>query len=166
MTTVTLKGNPIQLKGILPSLGTTAPDFCLVNEELQDKSLQDFKGKKKVLSIVPSLDTSVCATSAKKFNEKIAGRSDVVVLVISADLPFAQKRFCSAENVKNVHTLSMMRDKQFAQDYGVLIQNGPLAGICTRAVFVLDANDKVLYFELVPEIASEPNYDQALSALS
>jgi thiol peroxidase len=165
MATVTLKGNPIHTNGDLPAVGQQAPDLKLVNAELADVTLADFKGKKKLLNVVPSLDTPVCATSTKKFNEAAAGRDDVVMLIISADLPFAQSRFCSAEKTDLVKTLSMMRDRHFAKDYGVLIEDGPLAGITARAVVVLDADDKVVYTELVPEIAQEPNYDAALAAL-
>jgi thioredoxin-dependent peroxiredoxin len=165
MATVTLKGVTTQLRGSFPVIGQTAPDFALVDGDLRDKSLKDFQGKKKVLSIVPSLDTSVCSAMAKKFNEKMSGRSDVIVLLISADLPFAQKRFCSTEGTKNITPLSMMRDKKFAQDYGVLIQDGPLAGICARAVLVLDENNAIKYVELVPEITTEPQYDKVMEAL-
>jgi len=165
MATITLQGNEINTNGDLPAVGSSAPDFRLVNTELADKSLADYAGKKKLLNIVPSLDTPVCATSTKKFNEAAAKRDDVVVLVISADLPFAMSRFCGAEGVDNVISLSMMRSRNFAKDYGVLISDGPLAGITARAVVVLDENDKVIYTELVPEIAQEPDYDKALAAL-
>ncbi len=163
MAKITLQGNPITTNGELPKIGSTAPEFKLTDKDLHDKSLGDFAGKKKLLNIVPSLDTPVCATSTKKFNDH-AGK-DAVMLVISADLPFAMNRFCGAENTDKVITLSMMRSRNFAKDYGVLIQDGPLAGITARAVVVLDANNKVLYTELVPEIAQEPNYDKALAAL-
>lgn len=165
MAQITLKGNPIHTNGELPKVGSIAPDFKLTDVDLKDVTLADFKGKKKLLNIVPSLDTPVCATSTKKFNEFAKGRNDVVMLVISADLPFAQKRFCSAENTDRVKTLSMMRDRHFAKDYGVLITDGPLAGITARAVVVIDENDRVRYTELVPEIAQEPNYEAALAAL-
>jgi thiol peroxidase len=165
MATVTLKGNPIHTSGDLPAVGQQAPDFKLVTAELTDVTLAEFKGKKKLLNIVPSLDTPVCATSTKKFNDAAEGRDDVIMLIVSADLPFAQAKFCNVENTERVKTLSMMRDRHFAKDYGVLIEDGPLAGITARAVVVLDANDKVVYTELVPEIAQEPNYDAALAAL-
>ncbi len=165
MAEITLQGNPIHTNGELPATGSQAPDFSLVDAELNDVGLKDFAGKKKVLSIVPSLDTGVCATSTKVFNERLGGRDDVVVLIVSADLPFAQARFCTAEGTDNVKTLSMMRDKHFAKDYGVLITDGPLAGITARAVLVLDENDRILHAELVPEIAQEPNYDAAIAAL-
>ena len=165
MATVTLKGDAIHTNGELPVVGSAAPDFNLVTKDLADVTLATYKGKKKILSIVPSLDTSVCATSTKKFNDYAKGRDDLVVLTISADLPFAQGRFCSAEGIDNVITLSMMRSRNFAKDYGVLIQDGPLAGITARAVVVVDEYNKVMYTELVPEIAQEPNYDRALAAL-
>jgi len=165
MATVTLSGNPINTNGDLPAVGATAPDFKLVDKDLNDVGLDAFAGKKKILSIVPSLDTGVCATSTKVFNERIGGRDDVVVLVASADLPFAQARWCGAESVDNVVTLSMMRSRNFAKDYGVLIEDGPLAGITARAVLALDADNKILHTELVPEIAQEPDYDAAIDAL-
>ncbi|MBI5460888.1 MAG: thiol peroxidase [Gammaproteobacteria bacterium] len=165
MAKITLKGTPINTNGDLPAVGGQAPDFKLVDKDLADRSLADYKGKKKLLNIVPSLDTPVCATSTEKFNAHAKGRDDVVMLVISADLPFAMSRFCASANVDTVASLSMMRSKNFAKDYGVLITDGPLAGITARAVVVIDANDKVVYTELVPEIAQEPNYDKALAAL-
>lgn len=165
MATITLQGNNIHTSGDLPDVGSKAPDFQLVTAELADKRLGDFKGKKKLLNIVPSLDTPVCAISTKKFNEAAASRPDVVILAISADLPFAMSRFCGAEGVDNVIPLSMMRSRNFARDYGVLINDGPLAGITARAVVVLDENDKVVYTELVPEIGQEPDYEKALAAL-
>lgn len=165
MAKITLKGNPIHTNGNLPSVGAKAPDFTLVDADLNNRSLKDYKGKRKILSIVPSLDTAVCSLSTKKFNEKIKDHPEVAVLVISADLPFAQKRMCAAENVANIIALSMMRNKDFAKAYGVLIEDGPLAGICARSVVVLDENDHVVYTELVPEIAQEPNYEKALEAV-
>ncbi len=165
MADVTLKGNPIRTHGNLPSVGTKAPDFRLVGKDLHDRTLKDYAGKRKLLSIVPSLDTATCSLSTKKFNEKIASHPEVVVLVVSADLPFAQKRMCEAEHVENVIALSMMRSKDFGKDYGVLIETGPLAGICARAVVVLDEQDRVIYTQLVPEITQEPDYDKALKAL-
>ncbi len=164
MAQVTLKGNPIHTNGDLPAVGAKAPDFKLTSGELKDLTLADFKGKRKILNIVPSLDTPVCATSTRKFNESAGKLPNTVVLVVSADLPFASGRFCTTEGLKNVTTLSLMRDKNFAKDYGVLIQDGPLAGICARAVVVLDENDKVVYRQLVPEIKQEPDYDKALAA--
>ena len=166
MASITLQGNPITTNGELPAVGGDAPDFKLVDGELADRSLADFAGKKKLLNIVPSLDTPVCATSTKKFNEYASKHDDTVMLIIAADLPFAMTRFCGAEGTDNVVPLSLMRSKAFAKDYGVLIQDGPLAGITARAIVVLDADNKVLYTELVPEIAQEPDYDAALAALN
>ncbi len=165
MATITLEGNEIHTNGDLPEIGASAPDFKLTTKDLNDVSLADFAGKKKLLNIVPSLDTGICAMSTKKFNDAARGRDDVVFLTISSDLPFAQGRFCEAEHIDAVQTLSMMRDKNFAKDYGVLITDGPLAGITARAVVVLDAGNKVVYTELVPEIVQEPDYDKALAAL-
>lgn len=165
MATITLKGNPIHTNGNLPVVGSTAPDFKLTDEGLNDVSLANYAGKKKVLNIFPSMDTPVCALSTKKFNETAKNRTDTAFLMISADLPFAMKRFCAAEGAENVISLSLMRSKQFASDYGVLIEDGPLAGITARAVVVLDANNKVVYTQLVAEIAEEPDYDKALAAL-
>ncbi len=164
MATVTLKGSPITTNGELPAVGAKAPDFRLTNGDLKDVSLADFKGKRKILNIVPSLDTPTCATSTRKFNEKAGQMPNAVVLVVSADLPFAAKRFCATEGLQNVIPLSLMRSRSFAKDYGVLIQDGPLAGICARAVVVLDADDRVTYTQLVPEIGQEPDYDKALAA--
>ncbi len=165
MATVTLKGNEVKLIGELPAVGTVAPDFRLVDTGLADRSLDDYRGRKKLLSIVPSLDTEVCAESTKKFNEQMKAHPELAVLVISADLPFAASRFCSAAGTENVTFLSMMRSKNFAKDYGLLIEDGPLAGLTARAVIVLDEDNKVLYTELVPEIAQEPDYDKAFAAL-
>ena len=166
MAQVTLKGNPIHTNGDLPAVGARAPDFRLTGGDLKDVTLADYRGKKKVLNIVPSLDTSVCATSTRKFNERAGKLADTVVLVVSADLPFASKRFCTTEGLQNVVPLSLMRDKSFATDYGILLQDGPLQGICGRAVVVLDANDKVVYRQLVPEIGQEPDYEAALKAIA
>jgi thiol peroxidase len=165
MAEITLEGNTIHTNGELPSVGSQAPDFNLVAADLADVTLANYSGKKKLLNIVPSLDTGVCATSTTKFNTAIESKSNAVALVISADLPFAQDRFCSTEGLKNVVTLSMMRDRNFAKDYGVLITDGPLTGICARAVVVMDENNQVTYTELVPEITQEPDYDAALAAL-
>ncbi|HEC28840.1 MAG TPA: thiol peroxidase [Gammaproteobacteria bacterium] len=166
MAKITLQGNEINTNGDLPMVGGDAPDFKLVDSDLNDLGLSDYAGKKKLLNIVPSLDTPVCAESTRHFNKLAANRDDVVMLIISADLPFAMGRFCTGENLDNVISLSMMRSKNFARDYGVLITDGPLAGITARAVVVLDENNKVVYTELVPEIAQEPDYDQALAALN
>ena len=164
MAKTALQGNPVSLSGDLPAVGSPAPAFTLVAKDLSDKSLADFAGKKKLLNIVPSLDTGVCAASTKRFNEAMAGKADAVALIVSADLPFAMDRFCSAEGLANVVSLSMMRSRNFAKDYGVLITDGPLAGITARAVVVLDAHDRVVYTQLVPEITQEPDYDAALAA--
>ncbi len=164
MAQVTLKGNPIHTNGDLPAVGARAPAFKLTSGELKDVTLADYAGKKKILNIVPSLDTAVCATSTRKFNESAGKLANTVVLVVSADLPFASKRFCTTEGLQNVTTLSLMRDKNFAKDYGVLLQDGPLAGLTARAVVVLDEQDKVVYRQLVPEIGQEPDYEKALAA--
>ena len=165
MATVTLHGDEARTNGELPVVGSAAPDFRLVDGKLNDISLADYGSKKKLLNIVPSLDTPTCATSTKKFNDHAKGRDDVVMLVVSADLPFAQGRFCGAEGIDNVVPLSMMRSRNFAKDYGVLITDGPLAGITARAVVVLDEINQVAYTLLVPDIADEPDYDAALAAL-
>jgi len=164
MANITLGGNPIQTSGTLPAVGAKAPDFKLTAGDLKDLSLADFKGKKKVLNIVPSLDTPVCATSTRRFNKDAAALPNVAVLVVSADLPFAAKRFCTTEGLANVTPLSTFRST-FAKDWGCAIVDGPLAGVTSRAVVVLDEGDKVVYVEQVPEIKQEPNYDAALAAL-
>ncbi len=165
MATVTLQGNTMHTNGELPAPGSQAPDFILVNGDLENKKLADFAGQRKLLNIFPSLDTPTCATSTRKFNEAAAEQGDAALLMISADLPFAMARFCAAEGVDRVTPLSMMRSRNFAKDYGVLIEDGPLEGIAARAVVVIDENDKVLYTELVSEISDEPDYAKALSAL-
>lgn len=165
MSTVTMGGNPVNVAGNFPQKGQAAPDFKLVGKDLKDVTLADFAGKRKVLNIVPSLDTAVCATSARKFNEKAAGLANTVVATISADLPFAMGRFCTAEGIQNVIPLSVMRGREFLNNYGVELTSGPLAGVAARAVVVLDENNKVLHSELVSEIRNEPNYDAALAAL-
>lgn len=166
MATVTLQGHPISTNGELPAIGSEAPGFRLVGVGLKDYSLHDFVGKRKILNIFPSVDTGTCAMSVRQFNQKAAGLSSAVVLCISADLPFAQKRFCGAEGIDNVVMLSLMRGRNFAKDYGLLLEQGPLAGLTARAVVVLDADNKVIYTELVGEIAHEPNYDAALASLA
>jgi thiol peroxidase len=166
MAKITLDGNATTTNGDLPGTGDVAPDFTLVDANLNDVSLSDLEGRKKLISIVPSLYTGVCATTTKKFNELADKQPDALILVVSADLPFAQTRFCGVENTDKVKTLSMMRDRNFAKDYGVLIQGGAFAGIMARAVIVLDEDNKVLYTELVPEIGQEPDYDAALAALA
>jgi thiol peroxidase len=166
MASVTLEGNPMHTIGDLPGIGGDAPDFVLTDGQLADIKLSDFNGKKRLLNIVPSLDTPTCATSTKKFNDFFADRQDAVALIISADLPFAQGRFCSAEDLNNVITLSLMKSRQFAKDYGVLITDGMLEGLAARAVVVIDEEGKVVYTQLVSEIADEPDYDAALDALA
>lgn len=165
MATVTLQGNEIHTNGELPAVGQQAPDFILVDGKLNNVSLETWSGKKKLLNIVPSLDTPTCAMSTRKFNESAASHDDTVFLMISADLPFAMQRFCSAEGTENVIPLSLMRSRKFAKDYGVLIEDGPLAGITARAVVVLDENNRVLHSQLVNEIADEPDYESALARL-
>ncbi len=165
MAEFTLKGTPFHTSGDLPSIGSMAPHFTLVNADLVDKSLKDFPGKRKMLSIVPSLDTPICSLSAIKFNQSLEEHNDVLAFFISADLPFAQKRFCGVENLHNIQTLSMMRSKDFAKSYGLLIVDGPLAGLSARAIIILDEQNKVVYVEFVSEITHEPNYDRALQAL-
>ena len=164
MAGVTFKGNPINTSGSLPGAGSAAPDFSLVASDLSEKSLADFAGKKKVLTINPSYDTGVCQATARKFNESLSSRSDVVVLAISSDLPFAQKRFCEGEGLKQVVPLSAFRSS-FAKDYGVLLTDGPLRGLTARAVLVLDEKNQVLLSQLVPEIASEPDFAAVSAAL-
>ena len=164
--TVTLAGNPIEIAGDLPTVGQKAPAFTLVGKDLKDVSLASLAGKRKVLNIFPSVDTPTCAMSVRKFNQTANDYADTLVLCISADLPFAQARFCGAEGLSNVQTLSTMRGQEFLENYGVAIQTGPLAGLAARAVVVLDADDTVLYVELVPEIKSEPDYAAALAALN
>jgi len=165
MSTVTLKGNSLTVAGSLPRKGEQAPDFTLVNRDLQNMSLRDFAGKRKVLNIVPSLDTPTCQQSTRVFNERASAMNNAVVLVIAADLPFAMSRFCGAEGLENVVTLSTLRDHGFHRRYGVDIVDGPLEGLAARAVVVLDEKNAVLHAELVPEIANEPNYAAALAAL-
>ncbi|RIX45604.1 MAG: thiol peroxidase [Rhodocyclales bacterium GT-UBC] len=164
--TVTLAGNPIQVSGHFPLQGQRAPDFALVGKDLSDVSLASLGGKRKVLNIFPSIDTPTCAMSVRKFNQSANDLPNTVVLCISADLPFAQNRFCGAEGLANVQTLSTMRGREFLEAYGVAIQSGPLAGVAARAVVVLDENNRVLHSELVTEIKQEPDYAAALAALA
>jgi len=166
MANITHRGNPVHTIGELPAVGSQAPDFRLTDENLHDVSLADFKGKKILLNIFPSIDTPTCAMSTRKFNEYAAKHPNAVIIMVSADLPFAQQHFCSAENTHNVRTLSMMRDRNFAKDYGVLLLDGLYRGITARAIAVIDENGKVVYTELVPEIRQEPNYEAALAALT
>jgi thiol peroxidase len=165
MAEIKLEGNPIHTNGDLPHVGSPAPDFKLTNKDLQDVSLGDFTDRRKLIYIVPSLDTPVCAESTKKFDELVRQRPDLEILIVSADLPFAMGRFCAAENLERVTVLSMMRDRNFAKDYGVLIQDGPLEGITARAVVLLDTDNLVMHAELVGEIGAEPDYDAVFRAL-
>src|SRR5699024_1905954 len=166
MTTVTFHDNPVRVDGTLPTVGSAAPGFNLVNGDLADVSLADFAGRRKVLNIFPSVDTGVCAASVRRFNELAAGLDNTAVLCISADLPFAQGRFCGAEGIDNVTMLSLMRGREFLADYGVALADGPLAGVAARAVVVLDENNQVIHTQLVDEITNEPDYDAAIAALS
>jgi len=167
MSTVTLKGNPVEIGGNFPQKGQTVPDFKLADKTRTDVSLANFAGKRKVLNIFPSIDTPTCATSVRTFNQKASSLDNTVVLCVSADLPFAQNRFCGAEGIENVQTLSTFRNTAgFAESYGVAIKDSSLAGLTARAVVVLDENNKVLHSELVSEITNEPNYDAAIAALS
>jgi len=165
MATVTLKGSPVNVLGNLPKKGDSVAEFKLTGKDLADVTLNNYRGKRKVLNIVPSLDTPTCQQSTRVFNQKASGASNTVVLVISADLSFAASRFCGAEGLNNVVTLSTFRNKDFHDRYGVNIAEGPLQGLTARAVVVLDENNKVLHSQLVPEIASEPNYEAALAVL-
>jgi thiol peroxidase len=165
MATITLKGTPLQTVGDLPSIGSKAPDFLLTGGDLSDVSLKDFPGHRKLLNIVPSLDTGVCAASARRFNQEASQVPGATLLTISCDLPFAQKRFCESEGISAVVPLSELRSRSFGEAYGVRIASGPLTGLLSRAVVVLDETDTVIYTEQVPEIGQEPNYEKALAAL-
>lgn len=165
MATITLQGNEIHTAGEFPRVGSKAPDFTLTDRDLNDVSLSRWMGKKKLLSIFPSIDTPVCAVSTRKFNDYARTHDDTVMLMVSADLPFAHKRFCGDEGLENVVTLSTLRSDDFARSYGVLLNDGPLSGLTARAVVVLDENDTVVHAELVPEIGHEPDYEAALKAL-
>lgn len=165
METVYFKGNACHTGGMLPSVGEKAPDFTLVGADLNEIHLADFPGKKVVLNIFPSLDTAVCAMSVRKFNEKAADKKDAVVLCVSMDLPFAAQRFCTIENINNVYPASAFRSPEFAKEYGVELVDGPLKGLLTRAVVIIDENGKVIYRDLVNEITDEPDYESALKML-
>ena len=165
MATITFQGKPINTCGDLPAVGSKAPDFKLTNRKMKDVDLDAFAGKRKVMNIVPSLDTPTCATSTRKFNEKAAHLNNTVVLAISADLPFAQARFCEIEGIKQVTALSTFRSS-FAHDYGVELLDSILAGLTARAIVVIDENNNVIYTELVKEIADEPDYASALAVLA
>lgn len=165
MANLLFKGTPVHTNGELPKVGDTAPDFRLVDDGLAERTLADYAGKKKVLTINPSYDTGVCQATARAFNQKASEAGGAAVLLISADLPFAQKRFCGAEGLDKVAALSSFRSS-FAEDYGLKLLDGPLAGLTARAVIVLDENNRVLHSELVDDIVNEPNYDAALAALT
>ncbi|MBI2440495.1 MAG: thiol peroxidase [Lentisphaerae bacterium] len=165
MAKITLKGQVIHTSGKLPARGTIAPAFKLTGANLEDVTLAKFGQKKKIINIVPSLDTPVCAASARKFNEAIPTIRDTVLINISADLPFAQSRFCENQGLKNIVTLSTLRSPSFGKHYGVQIKDGPLAGLMSRAVLVLDGNNRIVYAQQVPEITQEPDYAAALSAV-
>ena len=163
--TVHFQGNPVSVQGTIPQAGAKAQPFTLVAKDLSDVALSQFAGSRKVLNIFPSIDTGVCAASVRKFNQLASELNNTVVLCISADLPFAQARFCGAEGLDNVQNLSTLRGAEFIENYGVAIADGPLKGLTARAVVVLDENDNVLHSELVKEIAEEPNYEAALAVL-
>lgn len=165
MATITLKGTPIETCGTLPTKGSAAPGFQLVKTDLSEAKLADYQGKNVVLNIFPSIDTPVCAASVRCFNKTAGELANTVVLCISADLPFAHTRFCETDGLKNVESLSVFRSPAFGKDYGVAITTGPLAGLLSRAIVIVDPNGKVIYTEQVPEITQEPNYDAALAAL-
>ena len=165
MTKIAFKGNPVETSGSLPKVGELAPDFTLVSSDLSEVSLSDFKGKNVVLNIFPSLDTGVCAASVRNFNKKAGSLDNTVVLGISADLPFASGRFCSTEGIENTIALSTYRDQSFAKDYGVLMNDGPLKGLNSRAVVVINPQGEVIYNQMVPEITEEPNYDSAIDSI-
>ena len=166
MKNVTFQGNPVPLKGNLPAVGVKAPAFSLTSGDLSDATLDNFSGKYKILSIVPSLDTPVCAASARAFNEKAGARENTVVLNISADLPFAASRFCSSEGLDHVTTLSTFRSPEFLDSYGIGIAEGPLKGLTARAVLVLDPDNNVVHSQLIGEITDEPDYDAVLNSLN
>jgi thiol peroxidase len=165
MAKITLKGNPVTTVGTLPAVGQKAPDFKVAKSDLANVGLKDFAGKKVVLNIFPSIDTGVCATSVRKFNQEAANLSGAVVVGVSRDLPFALKRFCGAEGINNVVTTSDVRDGSFGKAYGVTMSDGPLEGLLSRSIVVLDENGTVKYTEQVPEITQEPDYAKALAAL-
>ena len=165
MAHITLHDNPVNTIGTLPEIDSKATDFQLTKADLSDATLKDFAGKRLVLNIFPSIDTGVCATAVRRFNAETEKLKNTEVLCISADLPFAQARFCGAEGLDRVITLSAMRDRKFGEDYGVTIVDGPLAGLFSRAVVILDENGTIIYTEQVPEITQEPNYEKALQIL-
>jgi len=165
MATITIQGKEYSTNGDLPAVGSDAPDFTLTDSRLKDKSLSNYKGKKKLIYIVSSLDTDVCENTTGKFSESFGSRDDAVILLVSADLPFAQSRYFGKGKIENLKPLSGMRNRNFAKDYGVLIQDGPLAGVMARAVVVIDENNKVIHTQLVEELTNDPDYDQAIAAL-
>ncbi|MCH2178639.1 MAG: thiol peroxidase [Mariniblastus sp.] len=166
MAAITLKGNPINTCGDLPAVGSVGPEFSLTGADLSEVTLDSFRGKNVILSIVPSFDTPVCANSVRKFNESVGGSENSVVVNVSMDLPFAQKRFCESEGLEHVINLSAFRSPDFGSAYGMTIVDGPLAGLFGRAIVVLNSEGAVTHVELVPEIAQEPDYDAALAAVS
>lgn len=166
MATFTIKGKPFSTNGDLPAVGSDAPDFKLTNSRLKDKTLADFKNKKKIIYTVTSLDTDVCEDTAKEFTQAFGNRDDAVLLIVSSDLPFAHPRIASMQDLEQATVLSGMRNRNFAKSYGVLIQDGPLAGLMARSVVVIDESNKVIYTELVEEITNAPDYGQALAALT
>lgn len=165
MSKVTFKGTNVNISGNLPKVGTAAPDFTLVKDDLSELSLADLKGKHVVLNIFPSLDTGVCAASVRKFNQEASKMNNTVVLAVSADLPFASGRFCTIEGIKNVIPVSVYRNPEFAKNYGVLMTDGPLKGLLARSVVVVDPKGNISYTELVPEITQEPNYQAAINSV-
>lgn len=165
MAKITFKGNPVATSGELPKVGSQAPAFSLTKNDLSPVANKDLAGKNVVLNVFPSIDTGVCATSVRSFNQKAAGLPNTVVLCVSKDLPFAMKRFCGAEGIERVTTASAFRGPDFGKDYGVTMTDGPLAGLFARAIVVLDAKGKVVHTELVPEIAQEPDYQRAIAAV-
>lgn len=165
MALVKLKGNEIHTSGSLPEVGSVAPDFKGVKGNLTELSLSDLNGKRVILNVFPSLDTSVCAASVRRFNKEAASLKNTVVLAVSKDLPFAHERFCTTEGIENVITLSAFRCSCFEDKYGMLLIDGPLSGLLARGVIVIDEASKVVYTELVPEITTEPNYEAALASL-
>ena len=165
MSQITFKGSPVNTNGSLPSVGSQAPDFTLTGSDLSQKSIKDFKGKRIVLNIFPSIDTGTCAASVRQFNQSASTLDNTVVLCISKDLPFAHSRFCSAEGLENVVTLSDFKNNSFSDDYGVRFIDGPLEGLLSRAVVIVDENGQVIYNEQVAETANEPNYQAALAVL-
>ncbi|PIE58981.1 MAG: lipid hydroperoxide peroxidase [Desulfobulbus propionicus] len=165
MAQITLKGTAIETSGTLPGKGDTAPEFTLVQNDLSEATLAAYAGKRVVINIFPSIDTPVCAASVRKFNEVASQKDNTVVLCVSADLPFAHQRFCETDGLENVVPLSVFRSPAFGQDYGVTITTGPLAGLLSRAIVIVDTDGKVIYTQQVPEITEEPDYDAAIAAL-